>query len=210
MKKLLVSQRIIFHEKTKTYRDALDQELVDFFYKNNFILIPIPNLNLSKKKIGIFLKDLIKSFTIKGIVLSGGNDIKEYSSRDLVEKSLLDISKRKNIPVFGICRGMQIMADFYSIKLKKIKGHVGTRHLVYNEKNKSTRMVNSFHNWSIMNVSNNFEILHKAKDKSIEAFRDKKFRWEACMWHPEREKIYHKDDCQKIKNLWLQIFRPSD
>lgn len=202
MKKLLVSQRIIFEKKTKMYRDALDHQLVNFFYKNNFILIPVPNLNLPEIKIKKFLNDLINQSEIYGIILSGGNDIKEYRSRDLLEKCLLDISKKKTIPVFGICRGMQVMADYYRIKLKKIKGHVATRHIITNEKNKDRKIVNSFHNWSIMDVSSNFEVLYRAKDKSIESFRDKKLKWEACMWHPEREKLYHKDDCKKIKDLF--------
>ena len=94
------------------------------------------------------------------------------------------------------------MADYYGIKLKKIKGHVATRHTITNEKNKDRKIVNSFHNWSIMDVSSNFEVLYRAKDNSIESFRDKKFKWEACMWHPEREKLYHKDDCKKIKDLF--------
>ena len=63
-------------------------------------------------------------------------------------------------------------------------------------------MVNSFHNWTIKDISNNFEVLFRAKDKSIEAFKDKKNKWEACMWHPERETSYNKEDCKKIKNLF--------
>ena len=202
MKKLLVSQRVIFDKKTKIYRDALDQQLVNFFYKNNFILIPIPNLNISEKKLKIFIYDLFNMSKIHGIVLSGGNDINEYRSRDLLEKCLLDISQKKKIPALGICRGMQMMANYYHIKLKKIKGHVATRHEIFNEKNKNKKLVNSFHNWSIMNVTNNFEVIYRAKDSSIEAFRDNKMNWEACMWHPEREKFYDKEDCLKIKKLF--------
>tara|TARA_B100001175_G_scaffold251358_1_gene218709 strand:- start:22559 stop:23170 length:612 start_codon:yes stop_codon:yes gene_type:complete len=202
MKKLLVSQRVIFDKKTKTFRDALDHELVKFFYKNKFILIPIPNLSLSNYKIKIYINNLIKSLNIKGIVLSGGNDINEYTSRDKIEKCLLEISQKKHLPVFGICRGMQMMAHYFLIKLKKIKGHVATRHLVINEKNKKKRIVNSFHNWSLIKSPPNFEILYKAKDNTIEAFKNKSLKWEACMWHPEREKIYNKDDCKIIMKLF--------
>ena len=64
MKKLLVSQRIIFEKKTRMYRDALDHQLINFFYKNNFILIPVPNLNLPEIKIKKFLNDLINQSEI--------------------------------------------------------------------------------------------------------------------------------------------------
>ena len=139
MKKLLVTQRIIFDKKIKIFRDALDHQLVNFFYKNKFILIPIPNIDLSKKKLKIFLNKLTDLSEVHGVVLSGGNDIGEYYSRDLLEKCLLDISKRKKIPVFGICRGMQVMSKYYGINLKRIKGHVATRHLVFHEKNKKKK-----------------------------------------------------------------------
>ena len=202
MKKLLVSQRVILNKKTKTYRDALDQELVKFFYKNKFILIPIPNLLLSHKKIKIYINNLIKSLDIKGIVLSGGNDINEYPSRDKVERCLLEISQKKKKPSFGICRGMQMMAHYFSIKLKKIKGHVACRHLVISQTNKKKKIVNSFHNWGFTKLPPNFEILYKAKDNTIEAFKNRSLKWEACMWHPEREKKYNKDDCKIIMKLF--------
>jgi len=202
MKKLLVSQRVIFDKKTKTYRDALDQDLVKFFYKNKFILIPIPNLLLSHKKIKIYINNLIKSLDIKGIVLSGGNDINEYPSRDKVEKCLLEISQKKKLPSFGICRGMQMMAHYFSVKLKKINGHVASRHLVINKINNKKRIVNSFHNWALTKLPSNFEALYKAKDNTIEAFVNRSLKWEACMWHPEREKKYDKDDCKIIMKLF--------
>ena len=115
--------------------------------------------------------------------------------------SFRNLSKKK-LPSFGICRGMQMMAHYFSVKLRKINGHVASRHLVINQKNKKKRIVNSFHNWSLTKLPSNFEVMYKAKDNTIEAFKNKSLKWEACMWHPEREKKYSKDDCKIIKKLF--------
>ena len=125
MKKLLVSQRVIFDKKTKIYRDALDQQLVNFFYKNNFILIPIPNLNISEKKLKIFIYDLFNMSKIHGIVLSGGNDINEYRSRDLLEKCLLDISQKKKRLKVMLLQDMKFLMKKIKIKNQLIVFIIG-------------------------------------------------------------------------------------
>ena len=48
-----------------------------------------------------------------------------------VEKKLIKYSLKKNIPLLGICRGMQMIAKVYNIKLSKMKGHVGVKHYVF-------------------------------------------------------------------------------
>ena len=37
-------------------------------------------------------------------------------------------AKIYNLPVLGICRGMQIMAKWAGVNLKKLDGHIKTRH----------------------------------------------------------------------------------
>ena len=78
MKKILVTQRIILDKKTKTVRDSLDHELIKFLIKNNFFIIPIPNFFPSKKHEKNFLNFYFKKIKIKGVILSGGNDIGEF------------------------------------------------------------------------------------------------------------------------------------
>lgn len=50
------------------------------------------------------------------LVLTGGNSLTmldgDAPERDLVEKELLRYADNKNIPVLGVCRGMQLMQEF--------------------------------------------------------------------------------------------------
>ena len=202
MKKILVSQRIIFDKKNKTFRDALDHQLTNFLIKNNYIIIPIPNHFLSKKIENKFMDFYFKKIKISGVILSGGNDIGEFKIRDNLEKKILDNCKINNIPVLGICRGMQLMATYEKIKLKRIKNHVRTRNKLFNINKKYVRNVNSYHNWTLQNCPKNYQILYFAEDNSIEAIVHKKLKWEGWMWHPEREKKYNQYDLKRLRKLF--------
>ena len=202
MKKILVTQRIILDKKTKTIRDSLDHELVKFLIKNDFFIITVPNFFPSKKHEKNFLNFYFKKIKIKGVILSGGNDIGEFRLRDQFEKKVLRNCEINKIPVLGICRGMQLMSVFEKVKLKKIKNHVRTRNKLFNLEKKYKRTVNSYHNWTIKNCPKNYKILYFAEDNSIEAIVHKKFKWEGWMWHPEREKNYHKQDLKRLKRLF--------
>ena len=57
---------------------------------------------------------------LSGIVLSGGDDIGKYALRDKSEILLIKYSLKKKIPIFGICRGMQIISKYFKINLKKV------------------------------------------------------------------------------------------
>ena len=43
MKFICVTQRLVFDEKTKSFKDALDKELINFLNKIGYYPIPIPN-----------------------------------------------------------------------------------------------------------------------------------------------------------------------
>lgn len=202
MKKILVSQRIIVDKKTKTIRDSLDHELIKFLIKNNFFIIPIPNFFPSKKHENNFLNFYFKRMKIKGVILSGGNDIGEFKLRDQLEKKVLRNCKINKTPVLGICRGMQLMSVFEKVKLRRIKNHVRTRNKLFNIEKKYERNVNSYHNWTIQNCPKDYKILYFAEDNSIEAIVHKKLKWEGWMWHPEREKKYHKKDLKRLRRLF--------
>lgn len=172
-------------DKYKYNSNILDARLIQYF--NNFfrtqsLIMPIQQtklLNLNKIR-------------ISRIIISGGLDLKSKKSNDIsrlrLEKFLIKYAIKKNIPLLGICSGMQVICDFYNIKISKLKKHVGKKHkIILNNKKNITR--NSYHNYGVLkkDLKSNFTILGLANDSSVEAFKSKKNKIFATMWHPERQ-----------------------
>lgn len=164
------------------------------------------------------ISDIIK--ILDGILLSGGGDICEkflneklhkeanniYPIRDEFEISLCKQAYKINIPVLGICRGMQILsiADGGSIN-QHILGHnqsearnVTTHDVIVDKKSKLFSIVNneiipvnSFHHQVVNRVGKNTSISAYSEDGFIEAIEnnEQSFRI-GVQWHPEA--LYNK------------------
>jgi N5-(cytidine 5'-diphosphoramidyl)-L-glutamine hydrolase len=204
-----ITQRV---NKTESYdesRDALDQRLIDWVVEAGFIPIPIPNtlINLdSSINNQPTLDNWIQTLQIDAIILSGGNNIGEIPKRDLTENFLLSWSEKNKKPVFGICRGMQMMGVYAGGKLIEVDGHVKTLHhlqVVGNNKQIFPKLVNSYHNQALYECPSAFNVLAKSEDGSIEAMVHKSLPWEAWMWHPEREVVFFKNDIDRFKKIIL-------
>ena len=193
MKLVAVSQRIDSLTDREEVRDGLDQRLVAFLKTSGFLSVPVPNI-LNRVGLNAFLARLSPD----SIVLSGGNDIGEFSTRDLTEEVLLDYAELHQLPVLGICRGMQVMACRAGAKLHPVGGHVAIRHDVTGEIH---RKVNSYHNFSVSNCPAGFHVLARSMDKNIEAIRHNHRSWEGWMWHPERE-VDFSEDIQRLRLLF--------
>ena len=193
MKLVAVSQRIDSLTDREEVRDGLDQRLVAFLNTSGFFSVPVPNI-LNRVSLNAFLTRLSPD----SIVLSGGNDIDEFSTRDFTEDVLLDYAELNQLPVLGICRGMQVMACRAGAKLHPVGGHVAIRHDVTGEIH---RKVNSYHNFSVSNCPADFHVLARSMDKNIEAIRHNHRSWEGWMWHPERE-VDFSEDIQRLRLLF--------
>ena len=121
--KIGISLRVVDALNYAEKRDALSHDWPKLFDELELIPIFIPN---TLKYIQSFLDEL----SLNGIVLSGGDDIGKNDDRDKTENFLLKYAIDKNIPVIGICRGMQLINNYFGGKqiIDKNNQHIGKDH----------------------------------------------------------------------------------
>ena len=183
MKKIVFTQRVEVIESYGERRDCADQHIADFLYACGCLPVPIPN---RPEIVDAFL-DGIKP---DGIFFSGGNDLASYGGnapeRDETERLLIKYAEVQNVPLFGICRGLQMIATYYGASLERVERHVRVDHRVRGKIKRDA--VNSFHGMGIRKVVYPLEKLCRSDDGVVEAIQHEKFKIAAVMWHPERVK----------------------
>lgn len=197
-----VSEETAYHE----IRDAIDQKWMAFLKEAapGYFPVLIPSDEMIAQQIGL---------EIDGLLLTGGNDLGTYPKRDQIERHLLKQSLERNIPIIGICRGMQLIADWFGAKL--VSGnkslHCGTRHRVVGKTGvlddilAGSYEVNSFHRWCIdMHDTSNILSAVETNDHSIEALvvRNKN-NVVGVMWHPERERHTVERDIRLFRKIFV-------
>ena len=190
MKKIGISLRVGNVGEHNEKRDQISQEWIIFLQKLDLIPILIPN-NLSN------VKNYVENLALDGIILSGGDNIGDFPDRDKAEKDILEIVTKNSIPTLGICRGMQVINDYFegNILKKFDKEHVNNDHVIHLENNfvfneRKSIVVNSYHNNIIELETLGKDLVPFAKhekDQSIEGFMHLKFPIKGVMWHPERK-----------------------
>lgn len=197
MKKIVFTQRVDVIEGYGERRDGADQRVAAFIRACGFLPIPIVN---NPDIVSVFVDDVKPD----GILFTGGNDLVSYggnaSERDETERLLLEYAVKKDIPLLGICRGMQMIADCYGTKLEKVDGHVRTKHQI--DGLISRDAVNSYHGWGITDVILPLVAASRSKDGTVEALKHNKYKIAAIMWHPERGKTFSKEDIDLIANFF--------
>lgn len=193
--RVAVSQRVDRIAARNECRDALDQRLVDWLLEVGALTYPVPNgLQLRGE-----LCSWLEALSPHAVVLSGGNDLGDSPERDATEATLLDYAAGSQLPLLGICRGMQMMAQWNGVDLHSVHGHVCTRHRLSGE---IEGAANSYHGFSLVSCPVDFEVLARSDDGEIEAIRHQSLPWEGWMWHPEREENFANRDLQRIKALF--------
>ena len=122
-----------------------------------------------------------------GIFLSNGPGDPAATGKYAI-KVLKDLIK-KNLPIFGICLGHQILALTLGAKTKKMKlGHRGANHPVKNLIHDQVEITSQNHGFEIVKESlpKNIEITHKSLfDNCIEGIRLKNKPVFSVQYHPE-------------------------
>ncbi len=166
--------------------DIIYTDIVNSVYKNGAIPIGIV-LNENYKEV-INMCD--------GIIFSGGDSFEEY------DKEALEYIYEKDIPVLGICLGMQLMGILFNGKMIDIDHHKKDMDYVHSiHINKDSKLydifkldyikVNSRHKSAIKDTT--LKVSALSHDNRIEAIEDstKKF-FLGVQWHPESMVKYDK------------------
>lgn len=193
-----VSQRSEFLRSRNEFRDCLDRRFVEFLTCANLTVVPVPNALVSGSDGANVIANWLTRLSPNFIVLSGGGDVGDDILRDKTEKYLIAFAERRQLPLLGICRGMQTLCLQHDCKLEKAFGHVRSRHQLVGE---ISHEVNSYHNFSIDSCPSDFRIIARSEDGCIEAVRHKFLPWEGWMWHPERERKPNPVDLERLQNL---------
>lgn len=156
------------------------------------------------------------------IVLAGGEDIHPILygedpspklsdvclERDETELAIISAALRHRKPIFGICRGMQLLnchfggslyQDIFT-EIPNVIGHMAPStnydftHSIELEKegflyeifNTDKLLVNSTHHQAIKNLGNGFNVAAVSKDGVIEAIENRDKKLFAVQFHPEK------------------------
>lgn len=194
---VLYTQRVEIIESYGERRDCADQNIPRFIEVCGYLPIPVPNIiNIAK--------GMAKQMHPAGIILTGGNSLTKYGGdapeRDEVERDLLSTAMQYNIPVYGFCRGMQMIMDFFDCELEQVEGHVAVRHKISGALDETE--VNSFHNQGCRIIKEPLQVLAQTEDGVIEAVQHMDKHILGTMWHPEREEPFQAADVRRVKQLF--------
>jgi len=139
---------------------------------------------------------------LNGLILTGGEDTGVYPQRDESEMALIAHAMQKDIPLMGICRGLQMLNAYFGGKLVACSNgeHVGVRHDVSLAENPFCGIgrleVNSFHSNGISSDDLPEALVPFASDSSglIEGVYSTQHKVAGLMWHPERETEFVESD----------------
>jgi len=181
----------------------IDNKSYEAVVRNN-----LKYLNNKCSFIGLIMYDLNGHFDTNildncdGVIFQGGTDIYPFHFE------ILNYCINNNIPVLGICMGMQIIGLYNNKQLEedlvKIDKHYGTNHKISIDKKSvlydlfgDNMIVNSRHNFVLGYINNPFIISAKSEDGVIEAteFIDKEHFVLGLQFHPEdmenMDKLYN-------------------
>ena len=139
-----------------------------------------------------------------GILLTGGNDLAAYGGdapeRDDTELALVEDALGADVPVLGVCRGMQVIQHAFDVPLERVTGHVTREQTI--EVDGEASLVNSFHNWGTRETAPELEVWARSDDGVVKGIRHRSLKLEAFMWHPERIQPFRQWDIDFMRRFF--------
>ena len=221
MKRIGITQRVVWVERIGERRDVLDQRWYEFAREAGIMLVPIPN-NIESPA---WYADVLN---LEGIVFSGGNNVGLFGKellegktiwdndvayeRDLTEAALLEWAIETDRPVIGVCRGLQLMNAYFEGRQSPVSPevHVAKQHNIeiedgfFRQFYGTQAMVNSYHRWGILGEELAGPLIAEAyyDTNNVEAFRHQEHRLYGIMWHPERYRTFAYVDINFFKHVF--------
>jgi len=184
---------------------------------NNCIPVGIiPNiLDINNKLNEDEINELINEIKrCDGIICQGGDDFYDY------DKVIVRYAIENDIPILGVCLGMQLMASVYEDNITLLDSnyhnHKDCDHDIIIDKNsklysilrKENLNVNSYHKEHIIS-SGIYEVSAYSNDKVIEGIEYNHNAFNVgVQWHPERD--MEKDYNQKLFKAYFEAIEKKD
>jgi len=221
MKRIGITQRVVYVERIDERRDVLDQRWYNVAKSLGILLIPVPN-NLDSPT------DYVTELDIRGLIFSGGNNIGTIGKkriegktlkdddvayeRDKTETELLSWASENKLPVVGVCRGMQVINAYFRGGQENVDSsvHVANNHGVefiseiYQKIYGSKAEVNSYHRFGIIrtHLGSQLQIDGVYDSNEVEAFSHEELPLYGIMWHPERYNEIRSEDLKLFSNIF--------
>jgi N5-(cytidine 5'-diphosphoramidyl)-L-glutamine hydrolase len=209
MIKIAITQRISEARDYVERRDSLDQRWIPLLLAHDIWPILVPN-NTD------YVTHLCKHRDIDGILFSGGENLIHYNGlvpeRDETERILLEWAIDVKLPVVGVCRGMQLIQDYFGGKLTSVKGHTATRHRLsvnpdsrYEQRLNSFEDVNAYHGLGAFDSVDELRVSARSEDNVIMAVEHTSLPIFGQMWHPERETLISLQQVALLKHAMTSL-----
>ncbi len=199
MRRIGLTQRVDVIPGRGERRDGLDQRWQPLFAELGALVVPLPNGAPSAQV-------LLEELALDGVVLTGGNDVagapqaaNVAPERDQLEQDLITQCLTRDLPILGICRGMQMLNVALGGYLERTTAHVAVEHpiSVADTRHWPDRwQVNSYHDVCIpmAGLAPSLRCLARAENGDVEAFAHTEAMCHGIMWHPERETPVRAED----------------
>ncbi|MCG7537134.1 gamma-glutamyl-gamma-aminobutyrate hydrolase family protein [Pseudoalteromonas sp. OOF1S-7] len=193
MKLIAITQRVSEISEYAEWRDQLDQRWTALLSQAGYHPLLVPN----HAEVAL---ELVQRLQPNGIIFTGGNDLVKYGgeslARDKTEQTLLKYAIEKTLPVLGVCRGMQLIQDYYQTSLIDLEGHVMPHQEVMVCGQKMIK--NSYHTLGTRQNTAHFSTFATSKDQVVKGIKHQSLPILGIMWHPEREHPFAPEDVKLI------------